>query len=101
MALHGQNNTNFVIKDYYCIVDPDQTKHAQAKPDRHFLPPVEFLFQEILLLTIITLRRNVLARIILRELRRLICVDTLRRVHNVGFLVERPTCHNGTLRMTN
>ena len=50
---------------------------------------VDFLFQESLLYTSILLRRNVSARISLRGLRMLIWVDTLRRVHNVGFLTER------------
>ena len=54
-------------------VDPDQPKHAaQTNPDRHFLPPVDFLFQESLLYTSIPLRRNVSARISLRGQRRLI-----------------------------
>ena len=47
------------------------------------------LFQELLLYTSIPLIRNVSKRIILRGLRRLIAVDTFRRVHNIGFLVER------------
>ena len=62
---------------------------AQAYPDKHFSPPVDFLFQESLLYTSVPLRRNVSARISLRGVRRLIWVDTLRRAHNVGFLVER------------
>ena len=38
----------------------DQLKHAaQAYRDRHFSPPVNFLFQESLLYTSIYLRRNV------------------------------------------
>ena len=41
-------------------VDPDQPKHAaQANPDRHCSPPVDFLFQETLLYNSISLRRNV------------------------------------------
>ena len=33
-------------------IDPYQPKHAtQAYPDRHFSPPVDFLFQESLLYT--------------------------------------------------
>ena len=46
-------------------------------------------FQESLLYTSISQRRNVSARISLRRLRKLIWVDILRRDHNVGFLVER------------
>ena len=61
----------------------------QANRDRYFSPPVDFLFQESLLFTSLPLRRNVSARISLRGLRRLIWVDTLRRDHTVGFLVER------------
>ena len=38
-------------------------------------------------------RRNVLARINMCELRWLIWLDTLRRVHNVSFLVERLTIY--------
>ena len=45
---------------------------------------MDFLFLESLLYTSIPLGRNVRP-----VLRRLILVDTLRRVHNVGFLVER------------
>ena len=91
-------------------IEPDQPRHAaQAIPDRHFSPYVEFLFQESLLYTYILLRRNMSARLSLRGLHRLIWVDTLRvsvrirlrgmlrktrvdtlrRVHKVGFLVER------------
>ena len=80
--------------------DPDQPKHAsQAYHDRHSSPPVAFLFQESLLYTSILLRRNVLARISLRGLRKLICVDTLRRVHNVGFIVEQLIYIRGTMRV--
>ena len=60
--------------------------------DRHFSPPVDFLFHESLLFISIPLRRNVSARISLRGMRRLIWVDTLRRSHNVGFLAERLNC---------
>ena len=68
-------------------IDPDQPKHAvQAYPERHFSPPVDILFQESLLNTSNSLRRNVSARI---SLRRLICVDTLRTDNTIGFLVER------------
>ena len=71
-------------------IDPDLPKHAaQANPDIRCSPPVDFLFQESLLYTSFPLRRNVSAMIILRGLRRLIWVDTLRRVHYIGFLVER------------
>ena len=66
---------------------PDQPKHVpQANPDRYVSPPMDFLFQKSLLYTSIPLRRNVSARI---SLRRLIGVDTLRRVHHVGILAER------------
>ena len=61
----------------------------RVNPDRHFLPPVDFLFQESLLYTSISLRRNVSARISLRGLHRLIWIVTLRRVHNVAFLMGR------------
>ena len=61
-------------------IDPDQPKHVtQANPDRHCSPPVDFLFQEALLYTSISLGR-------------LIWVDTLRRCHNVGFLAGRLIC---------
>ena len=50
---------------------------------------MDFLFQESLLYTSIPLRRNVSTRISLRGLRRVIWVDRLRRVNNVGFLVEQ------------
>ena len=74
------------------VSNPDQPKHAaQAYPDRHLSPPVDFLFQEALLFTSIPLIRNVSSRIRLRGLRRLIRVDTLRRGHNVGF--SRRTAH--------
>ena len=70
--------------------DPDQSKHfVQANPDIHFSPPVDFLFQESLHYTSISLSRNVSARISLRGLRRLIRVDILRRDQYVGILVER------------
>ena len=59
---------------------------AQFNSDRRFSPPVDFLCQESLLYTSIPLRRNVLARI------SLIWIDTLRRVHDVGFVVERLIC---------
>ena len=70
---------------------PEQPKHAeQVYPNRLFSPPVDFLFQESLRNTSILLRRNVSARISLRELCRLIWIDTLRRGQNVGFLAGRP-----------
>ena len=51
-------------------IDPDQPKHAaRAYPNRHFSPPVCFLFQESLLYTSIPLSRNVPARISLNGLR--------------------------------
>ena len=66
-----------------------QPKHAtQANPDGQVSPPVDFLFQELLLCTAMPLRRNVLAQIIRRALCRLIWVDALPRVNNVCFLVE-------------
>ena len=78
------------IVDSALSIDPDQHKHAaQAYPGRHFSPPVDFLLKESLLHTYIPLRRNVSARISLLGLRMLIWIDTLRRVHNVGYLVER------------
>ena len=50
------------IVDSAQSIDPDQPKHAtQAYPDRHFSPPVDFLFQESLLYTSIPLRRDVSA----------------------------------------
>ena len=80
-------------------IDPDQAKHAeQAKPDIYVSPPVEFLFQESLLCTSIPLGRNVLTRISLHGLYRLIWIDTLRRIHNVGFLVRRLICVRFYLR---
>ena len=83
------------IVDSALSIDPDQPKHAvQSNPGRHFLPFCWFLFQESLLYTCtsIPLRRNVSARISLRELSRLNWVDTLRRYHNVCFLVELLIC---------
>ena len=75
------------IVDSAWSIDPDQPKHAaQANPDRHFSPPVDFLFQESLLYTSIPLIQNVSARINLCRLCMLIRVDI---VHTVGFLVER------------
>ena len=72
---------------------PDQPKHAvQAFPKRHYSPPVDFLFQELLIYTSIPLRQNVSNWISLRGLRRLILIDTLRRGHNVGFLAGRLKC---------
>ena len=70
--------------------------------DRHFSPPVDFLFKVTLLYPI---RRNVSARISLRGLRRLIWVDTLRRVHNVGFSrgtahILNSSCHFGHIENT-
>ena len=58
-------------------------------PDRHFSPPVDFLFKESLLYISIPLRLNVSARMSLCGLRRLIWIDILRRDYNVGFLTER------------
>ena len=78
----SREKTNIVVSTL--SIDPDQLK--QAYPDRHFSPPVDFLFQESFLYTSISQRRNVSARISLRGLRTLIWVDTLRRCHNVGFL---------------
>ena len=71
-------------------IDPAQPKHAaQANPEIHCSSRVDFLFQESLLYTSIPMIRNVSTRISLRGQRRLIWVDTLRRVHTVGVLVER------------
>ena len=79
---------NIVDPEY--IIDPYQLKHAaQASPDRHFSPPVDFLFRNHYSIPLILLRWNVSARISLRGQRKLICSDTLRRVNNVGFLLER------------
>ena len=71
-------------------IDTDQPKHAaQANPDRHCSPPVDFLFQESLY-TSMPLWRHVIVGIRMRGQCRLIWVDTLRRGHNVGFIVGRP-----------
>ena len=68
-------------------IDPDLPKHAaQAYPDRHCSPPVDFLFQESLLYTSITLSRNVSARISLPGFRRLIWGQYITQIHNVCFL---------------
>ena len=83
----SHEKTNIV--DNALSIDPDQPK---ANPVRHYSLPVDFLFQESLLYTSILLRRNVSTRISLCRLRRLIWVDTLRRVHTAGFLVERLQC---------
>ena len=81
------------IVDSAWSIEPVQPKHAaQVYPDRHFSPTADFLFQESLLYTSIPLMRNVLARIWLRGLRRLIWVNTLRRGHNVVFLAGRLLC---------
>ena len=70
-------------------------KHvAKANTDRHFLPPVDFLFQESLLYTSIPLERNVSARI------SLIWVDTFHRVHNVSFLVEQLNCIQSSMHQS-
>ena len=88
----SREKTNIV--DSALSIDPDQPKHAaQDNPDRHFLPPVDCLFQESLLYTFIPRRSNVSARISLRGLRRLFWVDSLRRVHNVGCLVDGSYVH--------
>ena len=78
------------IVDTALSIDPDQPEHAaQANPDRHFSPTLDFLFRESLLYTSIPLRRNMPVRISLRGLHRMILVDTLRRGHTVGFLAGR------------
>ena len=67
----SREKTNIV--DSALSFDPDQPKHAaQAYPDRHFSPSVDFLFEESLLYTSIPLRREVSVWISLRVLRRLI-----------------------------
>ena len=87
----SHEKTNIVDSAY--SIDPDQPKHAaQANPDIHCSPPVDFLFQESLLYTSIPRRRNVSTRITLRGLRKLIWIDKLRGVHTVGFLVEWLIC---------
>ena len=87
---HGKNN----ILDSASSIDSDQSKHAaQANPDRYCSPSVSFLFQESLLYTFISQRRNVSARICLIGMCRLIWVDTFSRCHNVGYLVERVKCN--------
>ena len=49
--------TNIVDSAY--IIDPDQPYYtAQAYPDRHYSPPVDFSFQESLLYTYMSLSRN-------------------------------------------
>ena len=78
------------ILDSALSIDPDQSKHnAQVTPDRHFSPPLDFRLQESILHTSILLKRNVSTRNSLCGLHRLIWVDTLYRVDNVGFLMER------------
>ena len=96
----SHEKTNIVVSAK--SINWDQPKHAaQANLDRQFLPPVDFLFQESLLVTSIPLSWNVSAWISLHKLiwvytlrqvnnvgfRRLIWVYTLRRVNKVGFLV--------------
>ena len=55
--------TRKIIVEYALIIDLDQPRHtAQASPDRHFSPTVDFLFKESSLYTSIPLRRNVSAR---------------------------------------
>ena len=66
-----------------------QPKHnVHTRPDRHFSPPVDFLLQESILLTFIPPETECIDR----RLCRLLWVDTLRIVHNVGFLMERLIC---------
>ena len=78
-------DTQFMLVSNFSMRTTYQThmcrpKHAaQAYPDRHFSPAVDFLFQESLLYTSITLRWNVSALISLHGLRGLILVDILRR----------------------
>ena len=56
-------------------IDTDHPKPAaEDNPDRLFSPPVEFLLQESLLYTSISMIRNVSAQISLRGLRSMISV---------------------------
>ena len=49
-ALYEPYRKKTNIVDYAFSIDPDQHKHAaQANLDKHFSPPVDFLFQESLL----------------------------------------------------
>ena len=87
-------------KQTVCTLRKVSTRISLSMPrrlTRHLSPPVDFLFQESLLYTSIPLRRNVTARISLREPRRLIWVDTLRRGHYVAFLAGRLICMNGDI----
>ena len=95
----SKTKTNIVDSAY--SIDSYQPKYsAQANPGRHFSPPVDFLFHDSLLYPSIHLRRNVSTWNSLHGLRRLIWVDTLRKVHNVGFLVERLICIHVTVATT-
>ncbi len=59
---------------------------------RHFPLSREIVFQESLLYTLSLIGGEMLGRIRLRVLRKVILVDTLRRCHIVGFLVMRLIC---------
>ena len=49
-------NENLIKKNTDTVINSDQPKYsAQANPDKHFSPPVDFLFQESLLFTSIPL----------------------------------------------
>ena len=72
--------------------DPDQPKHvAQANPDIHFSPPVDFLFQASLLYTSIPPGTECVCPD--QSARTAMTVDTLRRGHYVCFLAERLIFH--------
>ena len=46
-SIYEPNNEKTNIVDFAISIDPDQPKHAVlSNPDRHFSPPVNFLFQE-------------------------------------------------------
>ena len=88
----SSEKTNTVDSAY--SIDLDQSKHAaQANPDKHISPSVDFLLQESLLYTYIPLRLDVSARISLRGLKRPIWVEILRRGHNGGFLAGQLIYH--------
>ena len=66
------NNGKTKIVESALSIDTDQCKQiAQANPDRHVSPSVDFMFQESLLYIYIPLRRNVSVRIKLHGLLRL------------------------------
>ena len=72
-----------------CISISISCRLSRTDSLRQCSPPVDFSFRESFLYISIPLRRKVSARISLHGMGRLVWVDTLRRLHNICFLVER------------